>query len=310
MDDQIAGLVSSQYGSDLNTQQTFLRSLFESEYQRDRCIRIVALDREKVIGFQSYLYWPYLLEGRTLNTYQSGNSLVHQDYRGRGVFAALLKFIDKHPELRTGIDFIMGFPVDASFDNFLLNKWSNILDLDWFIRPLLFLPSVRRNERKNTIGLNSTRIEIPEKPFCKGLELNWDGDFHSWRTSLTRKENYYYYHYLHGSKCVRFDLKQKSRGWMSELIIGRVTTNSRKNDFLTNAVRELVRTVAKERVYSYISFAYNSLYFDTSIMHALRHCCFFPIRRHIHFIVKNFECKVDPFRPELWELFRSDIDTW
>src|SRR5689334_1140363 len=115
MRDQVAELFSLQYGFNKEEFARKMDRFYDHPFQKDRCIRVVALDGEKVAGFQSFFYWPYAFKGKTFNSYQSGNSLVHPDYRGKKIFQKLLNFVDeKKQELR--IDFLMGFPVEDSYN--------------------------------------------------------------------------------------------------------------------------------------------------------------------------------------------------
>ena len=118
MQDQVTQLFSAEYGvSQSEFTDTFV-SFYEHPFQGRNAIRVVALEGEQVVGFQSFFFWPYRFEGRSMRSFQSGNSLVHPDYRGRGIFQSLLNFIyDQAREL--DIDFLMGFPVEASHRSFL-----------------------------------------------------------------------------------------------------------------------------------------------------------------------------------------------
>ena len=141
---QVSALFSAQYGTELSVVEKTQEGFYGHSFQREKSIRIVALDGTKVIGFQSLFYWPYQKDGVNYNSLQSGNSLVHPEYRGKGIFQTLLQFLDDYnKDLK--IDFLVGFPVEASFKSFLKNKWSNPFDLVWqmkIINPFGFLFSL------------------------------------------------------------------------------------------------------------------------------------------------------------------------
>jgi len=113
MIDQIIRMIVQEYNFLEDDERSLIRNFYEHPFQREKSIRIVALDGENVVGFQSFFYWPYLFEGKPVNTYQSGNSIVDPNYRGRRIFSLLLGYLDK-VRGNQNIDFLMGFPARAS----------------------------------------------------------------------------------------------------------------------------------------------------------------------------------------------------
>jgi hypothetical protein len=102
---QVAKMFSMQYGVDGHFFAKQIEDFYEHPFQKNKSIRIVALDGDKVAGFQSFVYWPYNYGKTTYNSYQSGNSLVHQDYRGKGIFNKLLSFFETE---KIDVDFLIG----------------------------------------------------------------------------------------------------------------------------------------------------------------------------------------------------------
>lgn len=245
-----------------------------------------------------------------MNAYQSGASIVAPGYRGKGLFSSLLNFVHDRADLKAGMDFLVGFPVEASYRSFLLNGWSNILDLVWYVRPIAFLTPFRHSPNSTPI-FDRQRGDIKETAPRRGFVLQWDNRFDEWRMQLPRAaSDYYYFHYRKGKHCVRFDLKTKTRGCLKELIIGRVTAPGEGGDILAEAVNALARAASQAKTFHFISFACNRFYCDTSIVRVFRRSLFFPIAKRIHFVVRNTNDSAEIFRPELWALFVSDIDTW
>jgi hypothetical protein len=132
MKPQVVKLFSIQYGRPEEEVSSTMEAFYNHAFQQTKCIRLVALEGDCVCGFQSLFYWPYQKNGKTYNSYQSGNSLVDPAYRGKGNFQKLLSYIDDNSS-NLNIDFLMGFPVEMSFGSFMKKKWSNPFNLTWHI---------------------------------------------------------------------------------------------------------------------------------------------------------------------------------
>src|SRR3954467_5729352 len=86
---QISKMFSDQYGIREEAFAQLMSDFYEHPFQKNKCIRIIAKEGNMVTGFQSFFYWPYEINGRVYNSYQSGNSLVRPGFRGKGIFQKL-----------------------------------------------------------------------------------------------------------------------------------------------------------------------------------------------------------------------------
>jgi GNAT superfamily N-acetyltransferase len=308
MRDQIVQMICREYGFREEDEDRLIKNFYEHPYQREKSIRITALDGEKVVGFQSFFHWPYLLDGKPVNTYQSGNSIVDPDYRGRGIFSRLLMYLNEIREDKQ-IDFLMGFPVGGSYNSFIRNKWSNVLNLNWYMKVINPFSIVRKLDFAK-LSLEDTPEYMLGIPAWKGFTLNCGPEFETWRKAYSKSNNYFYFHYDDGSYRVQFDLKVNLRGRLKELIVGRVRTDCDNLDFLKKAVKGLVKKVRRQHAFTFISVALNRRYFKPEILMAFCQLGFKRINKEISFIVKDYRVGERVYKPELWELYRSDIDTW
>jgi len=308
--DQVVRMICRQYGRTENHQDKLMKDFYEHPYQRERSIRIVALEGDKVVGFQSFFYWPYLLDGRLKNGYQSGNSVVDPDYQGRGIFKRLLNYLDTIRKDKQ-IDFLTGFPIDSSYNSLIRNKWKNILNLCWYIKVISLFSLLRRFDPMK-LSLDKEPEPVLGIPACKGFVLTRDHDFEAWRESYSRYNHYLYFNFSDGANCVRFDMKVNLRLWgiLKELIVGRVQTNCESLDFLKAAVKALIRKIHEEHMSTFLSVALNDRYFKGKILQAFRKAQFKNISKKIYFHVKDFTVGEKIFQPELWELYRNAVDTW
>ena len=311
MFDQVIDMVVEQYGRDREGESELFRKFYEAPFQLDSGIRLVALDGERVCGFQSYFYWPYMFSGQKLRSFQSGNSLVSPDYRGRRIFSRLLNFLHELED-PPQIDFLMGFPVQMSYGSFIRNGWDNPFDLSWYARPI-HPQSVLSAREISTSDWHFDREPEPvEAVYPQGVfALSKEEGFSEWRRSYPSLNSpHFYFHYSQENKTVRFELKPNRRGRIQELMIGDIVRDSEDPMLLKKGLQELVRAARSHRFLAALSVAINRSSADKTLEQALRRRLFVPIKKKIYFIVKPIGSLVEPIRPEYWQLYRSDIDTW
>ncbi|MCB0762507.1 MAG: GNAT family N-acetyltransferase [Flavobacteriales bacterium] len=311
MKDQVVSLFVAQYGVTAGEFAVFFERFYEHDFQREKTIRIAAVDGEKVVGFQSFFYWPYKRSGKVYNTFQSGNSLVHPDYRGQGMFQRMLNFVYEN-EQQLGLDFFVGFPVEASIRSFRKNGWNNLLNLRWYIRPVnvfapLFLLFSNPAKRLSRV-FSSERIVLADEMGGHGFRRAQDAAFSQWRDGYSADEHYYF-RYESGEKHVVFEGKfSRRKKVLGELVIGDIATNVDDAAFLTSGMQALLRKARSARIIAFVSCAINDTYEGASSA-AIRQM-FKPMDREIYFITRNFcgDAAIDD--PGQWQLYRSDIDTW
>jgi GNAT superfamily N-acetyltransferase len=308
MKPQVVQLFCTQYGTNKTEQENLMENFYEHPFQKNKCIRIVALDGDKVIGFQSLFYWPYEKGGKVFNSYQSGNSLVHADYRGKGIFQKLLNYLDEYnKELK--IDFLMGFPVQQSYGSFMKNKWSNPLNLQWYIsiiNPLAFIFPVNIA----LLHFDKMPIRITQTLSSDTFRLVYNKHFETWRSSFSDTSKYCFFNYSENGNQITFSLKINRRNkWINELIIGDIRSSTNDISFIKKAVSKLKRKAFSCFSVSVIMVAVND-HALVPINRILSSKNFFKIRKTIYFITKAFINDAAINDPKKWELYRSDIDTW
>jgi GNAT superfamily N-acetyltransferase len=309
MKSQVIALFENQYATPPGYFTNLFDAFYFHPYQKNKCLLIVALDGETVAGFQSFFYWPYTLGDKKFNSFQSGNSLVHPDYRGKGIFQRLLAFVDQENK-NLGLDFFVGFPIQASIKNLLKDKWQNILNLTWFLKicnPFGFLPGRLKNIRNITPGI--THLKNSEPPVIRRLSV--DAEFTAWRNNyLADGDLYYTYHFKQDSSEILFHLKKNKRKIFNEVIVGNVLFNTdAARSKLTIALKEMNNLILRSFSAHFISCAINSGSIKT-IEGALINTGFRKINKTIYFAVKPFKDPEAVLDPSSWELYRSDIDTW
>lgn len=313
MKEMVAKLFIQEYKIEHSSFVRLFENFYEHTYQNERCIRVVALDENRVVGFQSFFYWPYEFQGKQINAYQSGNSLVHPDYRGQGIFQKLLHHIDEfHEHLK--VDCLMGFPIDVSVGSLLRNGWKNIFNLNWQVRPCSVFSILRKfdgQKLQKALGVIHEDLNTPEElSYSESIRLNVDFGFIQWRRNYSTSSNYFEFRYQRGQSNIVFELKINIRKrYIKELIIGRISCHSKDHSKLSEAIAALCRAVRKSGQISIISIGYNKAG-DSALESALQKNRFKKIKNEIFFCVKPFKDKDTLLNAVNWQVYRGDIDTW
>lgn len=313
MQNQVCHLFVNQYQVDFDSFKNQFVKFYEHDFQKNRCIRIVAIDGEKVVGFQSFFFWPYKNRNDIYKSYQSGNSIVAPSHRGKGLFQRMLSYAEETLELHD-IDFVVGFPVEASFKSFIKCGWNNVLDLQWIasiVNPfgILFNSHNHRLNYSNKFTKESV-FETEATHYSDGdISLQLTKEFRNWRNSFSETNSFFFSH-KHNGESVEFELKLNHRGKLHECIIGRINGQEISNSGLMVAFKSLKKSLLIEAPsVTLLTIAANPHHHSFKrIQHSMG---FFSrtLNRKIRFIVKN-AVGDELNNPANWVLYRSDIDTW
>ena len=309
MREQVIDMFCEEYGNQ-RSQFAEYYDRFYGGYQQGKALRLVIRDGETVAGFVSFSYWPYLADGKPLNSYQAGNVIIHKNYRGKGLYNQLLNYVNENAS-RHGIDLIVGFPIRQILKLYLKSDWINPFNLNWYLKPVnplgkLFPVSER--------GLS--RVFASEKKYRRtlsqgGLVLHIDESFYAWNRDYNNLSRHFYFEFAEGDQVVEFALKLNKRKYFNELIVGEVNTNSRDPRFLERGLRRLRRRAMKAPGISVLSICINDQNTSSATPEAIARAGFRKINRDIKFIVNPLGRPANRFTDAAaWELYRRDIDTW
>ncbi len=310
MKPQVAKLFCLQYGVNEDNFSKLIDNFYEHPFQKDKCIRIVAKEGKTIIGFQSFIYWPYEYNNKTYNSFQSGNSLVHPNHRGKGIFQKLLNYLDLHcKELE--IDFLIGFPIDASIGSLLRNNWQNIFNLQWYVKiwnPFsIFLPL---NKKKINTHFPNKNLFPKNKVIEPFIKLSNTKDFSEWRSIHNDEKNYFSFYFQNGENEMILKLKLNIRKKIiKELIIGDFITTNYDTIFIDEAFSAFFNELKKIKCISIVSLAIN----DNNISNLksiLLNQRFRKIKKQIYFCFKPLLDKELISEKDKWIVLRGDIDTW
>lgn len=304
MKGEVINLICNQYGYKKEEYELFFNSFYANLFQKN-AILIVALDENKVIGFQSFFYWPYTKNGKKFNSYQSGNSIVDGNYRGKGIFQKLLNFVD---DQYLTIDFIVGFPVEASYKSFIKSQWKNPFNLQWYLKTNS-LVSIFFKPNKNIL---EKKFESVQKPDINGnsnlMMISDENDFVNWRTGFY-KNQHYYFNFSNGTNFCQIGFKLNIRKkYLKEIIIGQINGDIDNSPFIKEAFQEFLNQLRKINFITFVSIAINPN--NTKILSILEKLKFKKTDKKIYFILKEIKQKLNANDLSSWVMFRGDIDTW
>ncbi|MES1181687.1 MAG: GNAT family N-acetyltransferase [Flavobacterium sp.] len=303
---QVVALFDLEYSTGEEQFDSLFRAFYEHPFQVEKCIRIVAVEGEQVAGFQSFFYWPLMIKGVEVKSYQSGNSLVHPDFRGKGLFGKMLNFIHE-PENGFECELLIGFPVEASYNSFMRNQWLNPFNLQWYVKPMnpgLSLFSNPDPKLKKALG---ERIKMSFDTDHGIVHVGQSARFDDYRFAY-EQGNFYRYVYEAEGKKAWFEMKSQVRKRViRELVIGKFLVSHDDPKFIQEALQALAVVVKKSASYGIMSIAINPL--TESLRRAVEACGFRRIDKQIYFIAKG-KLATDNKDWSDWWMFRSDIDTW
>jgi GNAT superfamily N-acetyltransferase len=303
---QVVALFDLEYATGAAQFDTLFGQFYEQEFQRTNCIRIVALDGERVAGFQSFFYWPVVIGGKEVQSYQSGNSLVHPDYRGKGLFGKMLNYIHE-PESGFNAELLIGFPVEASYNSFMRNGWKNPFNLQWYIKPLNPVRSFFSNPEKQLQKAWGDRKKSDFKADLSTVYVAQRTDFDTYRFAYETGDFYRFTFESDGKKAY-FELKaQRRKRIIRELVIGKFLVTHADQDFMQRALNALIREVKRSANFTLLSFAVN--HHSTDLVSIISSVGMRPIEKRIYFIAKGPLADAQKDWSSWW-MYRSDIDTW
>lgn len=106
----------------------------------------------KIKGINGFMAAKFICESQELYAAQSCDSAVLEQYRGKGVFTAIIKNAQKQLQ-SAGVDFLFGFPNQNSYPGFINLGWKHEVDLCRYFLPIDWYALLQ-----NKIGKKCARI--------------------------------------------------------------------------------------------------------------------------------------------------------
>jgi len=309
MKEQVVELFAEEYKVTKEYFSTFFDQFYDAPFQRKNAIRLVALEDKTVIGFQSFFYWPFIKNNIKFKSLQSGNSLIHKDHRGKGIFSKLLNFIDEN-KATLNIDFLIGFPIDASFNSLFRKGWINVFNLKWYVKFTSVISVLMPLRLEKYQQLNTAKKLITNyKP--QFFKLSEDEAFVAWRRGYQISANYFNFEFNEQNQQVQLCCKvQIRKKYIKEVIIGNILATDYNNDVIKKAITALYKQLRSKNLATILSIALNE---NSNIdqLEVIKSLNFKDINKQIYFFTYPMNInKEELIDAKNWELYRGDIDTW
>lgn len=312
--DQVAELAVLQYGGNVDDRKKHYEHLLCNQYSLIHPpIALVGLSgRNKVIAFQSYLYWPYKKGETQFNVYQSGGSLVHPSFRGQKIFQNLLS-IGSMIALQKKADFLTGFPIPISYGALIKDGWIKVGHLRWWtkiLRPIRLIREKYGNNICNERNYDGMHIDIRKIIYYSGIDVSImrmanSEDFLEWR--YNQKINDYWYYEHHSAGCM-FLYKLSCVHGYSEIVIGDTFIRNNEKDIFANTLKNFLnkknKSIANISAVSFASFNPSPLKMRGLLLNG-----FIPHKLTAPLLIKPISKNIKVNKSE-WDVSLCDIDTW
>jgi len=310
----MAELQAGQYKVDPAKAEARLRTWFDSDFaHRQGSIALAGISGDRVIAMQTYSAWPYVRNGRSYRSLQSGATLVHPDFRGRKIFQRLLREGNRLATAN-GHDFLVGFPVPMSLGGFVKDGWTNHGPLRWWTRALRPLALLQRKAPTSTLELPRCPGETfypesvaPTEGRGGMFSLTDEPDFFQWRYSH-RAEDFRYFRHSRGTHSVHMILKPSTQHGFKEILIGKVRSRRGSSAFVGQALLRLGWTAYRNGAAAISTALLNP---EPTTLAALILAGFLPGKATAPLIVKPLHEMPDVTNKKFWRgTCLEDIDTW
>jgi hypothetical protein len=307
---EVSQLFQEEYGTSMAEFGSKFSDFFCHSFQNNRSLILAALDNGTIVGLQSYFYWPLEYQGIVLNSYQSGNSIIRKDQRGKGIFNSLLVASDKILK-EVNVDLAIGFPTVYSNRAFLRNNWTHLFNLSWYIKfcnPLNFF-NIFTNSKFEKMSLS--REEDFSKSRNNSFTMANGTEFLEWRQNYQKQTNYFEFRVKGKGSDVLFYLKRKKyKKIFNNLIIGDILFNGKFSAAdLLFSLNKLIDIASPYYSNQFISIAINEFH-RPELGNLLIELGFFKVNKSIPFIFKKYNSSFNFNDPGSWNIMATCLDTW
>lgn len=126
----------------------------------------------KIVGSSTLWPWRFTCKGKLFDIYQPCDTVVLQEYQGRGIFKKIysnhLSYLDE-----MGVSFVFNFPNSNSLPGNLKMGWSYLGKIPWLVRPIKpfsAITSLKSNDKARPVNVASEHEIDPE--ICFSIEEN------------------------------------------------------------------------------------------------------------------------------------------
>jgi hypothetical protein len=288
--------------------------LFETYPVKHSTIGLVGVINSQIVAAQLFMHWPLKKGSVSYKVFQSGNSLVHPNFRGQGIFQKMLSEGSAIGH-KIKADFFIGFPVQMSYGAFIKDGWVDVGNLRWWTKVLRPIKLARQKWSDKSYKTDN----ILESPFLKNnlnkysdifssrLTMRNKKEFIDWRYSQNIIGNYHWYEYVQNNISVAFLYKLTMEHGYSEILVGETYVSECNTNIFTKALKKFCDEIKKKSYIQAISFALLSP--SVSTIYSLIRNRFVPHKKTAPLLSKTISSEF-PTNKYKWDISLGCIDTW
>jgi hypothetical protein len=205
-------------------------------------IIVIAKLDDSVVSFNSWIPWKFKYANKVFTGYQSGESATDKRFRGRGIWSAVLKYIEPIAQYRQA-DFLFGFPSNMSYRAFFKAGYHSIITNYFRINILDPLLIFKKQRVFKTNNVTSISIQDPDK-----ITPVTDMNYEQWRYTENTKE-YSVLEYCENSCLAKFIIRKRVWRGVPETILVDCNFNSFSELFCDRAFNYLEHSCSKNSLY-------------------------------------------------------------
>ena len=183
----------------------------------------VAVERDQVIGFRTFMRWEFEDSGRVVRAVRAVDTATHPDHQGRGIFKRLtLHAVD---ELRDeGVDFVFNTPNDQSRPGYLKMGWQVVGRLPVVFRPrsLARLPVLARSRGAADLWSVPSQVGVSAPAAFAGLDPRVLGSRRRTDAGLSTRRSTAYLHWRYGLPELQYRVLTAGQAPEDGLVVVRV----------------------------------------------------------------------------------------
>lgn len=305
MKEQIIALTEKEYPFMKGWFRKRFEALYESDYMNGKNLIVAGCNDEgEVKACISYVRWPLVVSGRTPDALQMVGLIVDEQYRGKGVFAGLLRELDRKMA-EVAPEAVIGFPVEVSKPGFVKQGWNNLFDLQWYLSPvnLLALPPVSKFNGDRFVSGS------PDIAACDHfMQTANDGDFWKLRENFSPEEITRSKKYRVGDGEVSIIFRIQKKAKLPTAVIGKIFSGKTTEAGVITALKMWKHDLRKSGGVVMAAAAVNELCPSPAVS-AIRKV-FYRTSKKFSFIVKSYKNQEAVMNATGWNIMPADMETW
>jgi len=271
---------------------------FETQREKEPLL-ICAKHQGKLVSFNSWLPWKFRYNNEIYWGFQSGESATDKQYRGKGIFAAVMEYANSIVSHK-GVDFFFGFPSPMSYSSAYLAGYVPVATNYFCLH--MFNPFSLKKMKANKFDKHISKTLSQHDKITPVVDENYE----YWRYNLNAKE-YEIIKYSEDNSEIKFYLRVTSWKKIPEIILLDFKTTTYNDSFIINAFRQINYKYSKKALYMR-TFVNESTHRGMLIKKLFPICIEF---KYYHTLVKNISGRIDSnilYNKHNWDIMPHCID--